>query len=65
MEYSKQTMDWALDKVIKAEERGDMVAATRYQEIAMDCVEPECSEIPSGGTGFFVKAERRGEMIIC
>jgi hypothetical protein len=59
-----QTIDWALETASKAEARGDMANAMLYQEIATECIGTECPEVPVGGTGFFVKAERQGKTII-
>jgi hypothetical protein len=56
-----QTSQWALDQASKAEQAGDLTKAEEYQEIAESCITEETPmEIPSGSTGYFVKAENRG-----
>ena len=60
-----QTIEWALDQSLKAEEAGDMTKADEYQKIAESCLTEDAPmEIPSGNTGYFVKAEKRGAEVL-
>jgi len=60
-----QTSEWALKQATEAEEASDLFKADKYQKIAeLSINEDTPMEIPVGGTGFFVKAERQGAHIL-
>ena len=66
---TQNTREWAMQEALKAEDSGNSVKSCEYMEIAFDCLKEETpfeelTEVPSGGTGFFVTAEKRGKRII-
>ena len=65
MKTNPTTSEWALEEAQKAADNGDMEKAQEFQEIAAsELAEHNPMEIPVGGIGYFIKAERRGEKVI-
>ena len=60
-----ETIDWALKESGKAAKVGDFLKAEKYQNIVDDSLaEKTYTEIPSGGIGFFITAEKKKKEII-
>lgn len=65
MNNNIDTTDWALKQAEQAEIKGETEDADAYQRIAELGLQEECcTEVPCGGTGYFVKAEQNGVEII-
>lgn len=62
---SVETKDWAINKAKELEDAGDLVGSQKLIDIAMmESVEDPIVELPCGGTGYFVTAEKQGKQLL-